>query len=119
MTQLDALAVKPWGFLGLSGEHFRKTIGYTEAVGAIATLLPWAPARKAALLLLVIILHAVGVAFFIEGGEGGHLRRVRVSRPPDFPSAFIPVVYCAFVKMTSSREGWEALALRRGARTCC
>jgi hypothetical protein len=47
VTQLDAFAVEPWGFLGLSGQQFREAIGYTEAVGAIATLLPWQPVRKA------------------------------------------------------------------------
>ena len=39
--QLDAFAVEPWGFLGLSGEHFRMCIGYTEVTLAIATMLPW------------------------------------------------------------------------------
>mmetsp|Transcript_16447 Transcript_16447/g.40489 ORF Transcript_16447/g.40489 Transcript_16447/m.40489 type:complete len:148 (-) Transcript_16447:409-852(-) len=71
VTQLDAFAVEPWGFLGLSGEDFRRSIGWTEVLGAVATLIPWQPMRTAAQLLLVVLLHAAwGTHMKVEDDKG-------------------------------------------------
>lgn len=55
----------------MSGEQFRNTIGYTECVGAIATLLPWEPVSKAATGMLVVLLHVAWLTHrHVNDGKG-------------------------------------------------